>query len=62
MPVLLGLTKEITMEEVLFTPAKLRAFKDAYAKCTGDTFTFEDNLFLKDYAGYLIEYLDTRFA
>ena len=50
------------MEEVLFTPAKLRAFKDAYAKCTGDTFTFEGNMFLRDYAKYLIEYLDTRFA
>ena len=35
-------------------------FKKAYQACQGDRFTFDGNEFLKAYAKYLIEYLETR--
>ena len=45
---------------VSFTPAKLKRFKQAYDKCEkGKTFLFENNEYLREYAGYMIEYLET---
>jgi hypothetical protein len=49
------------METITFTPEKLVAFKTAHKACTGESFWFEDNQFLKKYAGYLIEYLEMKF-
>ena len=39
---------------------KLGQFRRAYKACKGDSFTFEGHEFLKDYAKYLIEYLETQ--
>jgi len=45
---------------ISFTPEKLKQFKQVYAKCEkGKTFVFENNEYLKEYAGYMIEYLET---
>ena len=44
-----------------FTRERFNRFKEICASCDGDVFTFENKLFLKDYACYLIEYLSTCF-
>ena len=44
-----------------FTQERFERFKKAFAACEGDTFTFDNKLFLKDYAKHLIEYLSTKF-
>jgi hypothetical protein len=50
------------INKVTFDPKNLRLFKKAYAKCAaGETFVFEGNEYLKEYAGYLIKHLETVF-
>lgn len=48
------------MKTITWTPEILRHFKSAYHACKGDTFWFDKHEFVKDYAKYLIEYLDER--
>lgn len=48
---------------VSFTPYKLVRLKKAYEQCEPHkTFIFEGNEYLKEYAGYLIQYLDSVFG
>lgn len=49
------------MVAITWTTYKLKRFKHAYAECTTDRFVFEGHEFLKDYAKYLIEYLEREF-
>lgn len=48
-----------------WTPEMLRRFKLAYGKALPkgkeSTFEFDGNLFVVGYAGYLIDYLESRF-
>lgn len=49
------------MKTIVFTPSMQRRFKAAYeeAKVQGkETFTFDGNEFLLDYAKYMIEYME----
>jgi hypothetical protein len=50
--------------EVVFTPEKLKRFKEAYQiaadKCV-DIFVFDGNEYLTSYAKYLVEYLENKF-
>lgn len=39
---------------------KLEEFKKLYASCTEDVFVFEGHEFLKSYAKYLIEFLESK--
>ena len=48
------------MAVINWTPKKLKRFKRAYHKATTETFVFEGHEFLKDYAKYLIQYLETE--
>lgn len=48
------------METVTFSREKLVRFKWAYDHCTGESFWFEDNQYLKAYAKYLIDFLDSK--
>jgi hypothetical protein len=48
-----------------WTVSKLKRFKKAYKAATKlgvDSFEFEDNIFVTNYAKYLIEYLAQRFG
>ena len=38
----------------------LRRFKKAYEACETDQFTFDSNLYVKAFAKYLIEYLESK--
>jgi hypothetical protein len=50
------------MITVTFTANKLKAFKKAYKKAKPkEVFVFEGNEYLKEYAGYLIQYLEPKF-
>jgi hypothetical protein len=46
---------------VSFTPYRLKRFKKAYSECKAGTFMFEGNEYLKEYAKYVIQYLDIMF-
>jgi hypothetical protein len=47
---------------ISFTKEKVEEFKKAYASTLdGGTFMFEGKLVLKDYARYVIEYLEGKF-
>lgn len=47
---------------ITFTQAKLKAFKALYEKTPPrQTFMFEGREILKEYAKYVIEYLETQF-
>lgn len=48
---------------VSFTWYKLQRFRKAYEACEpGKVFVFEGNEYLKEYAGYLIQHLETVFG
>lgn len=50
------------MNMIMWTAEKLKQFKKKYAATKdGENFTFDENLFVKSYAKYLIEHLDERF-
>ena len=50
-------------EMVSFEATSLPALKEAYEKCApGEVFIFEGHELLKEYARYLIEYLEMQFA
>lgn len=44
-----------------FTQERLKRLKKKYAENDGNTFMFEGVELYRDYAGYLIEYLETIF-
>lgn len=47
---------------VEFNQQKLERLKKAYAKAgKGEVFVFEGNKYVKEYAGYMIQYLETVF-
>ncbi len=46
---------------ITFTREKLKRLIRCYNKCTTETFMFEDNEYLKEYAKYLIQHLKTVF-
>ena len=48
------------MNTVNFTYHSLQKFKTAYRACTAETFIFEGNEYVKGYAKYLIQYLETK--
>lgn len=51
--------------EMRWTPEMLKRFKRAYnqaVKDNADVFTFEGNAFVRDYAKYLIEYIEGEFG
>jgi len=48
-------------EYMNFTQERFERFKKTFAACDGDTFTFENKPFLKDYARRLIESLGKHF-
>ena len=53
----------IKQNYVVWDRAKLERFKVAWAKAPGDkdaSFTFEGNEFVKSYAEYLIEFLESK--
>ena len=46
-----------------FTAESIPALRSAYEKCApGEVFMFEGHELLKEYARYLIEYLEMQFA
>ena len=47
--------------KVSFNAQTLKRFKKAYEACTDETFEFEGNAYVKDYAKYVIEYLENKF-
>ena len=47
---------------ITFDIAKLKQFKKAYNLATEEVFIFEGQEFLKSYAKYLIEYLETKIS
>lgn len=50
------------MEYIQFTPEKFKAFKKLYEKTAANqTFMFEGREVLKEYAKYVIEYLELKF-
>jgi hypothetical protein len=50
------------MDYIEFTPEKLKAFKKLYEGTeAGKTFMFEGKEVLKEYAKYVIEYLEPKF-
>jgi len=50
------------MNYINFTPKKLAEFKKLYERTEkGGVFLFEGKEVLKEYAGYLIEYLENQF-
>ena len=48
--------------DVIFTPAKLIEFEKVYKSTPKKVFIFEGQKYLKEYAKYLIEFLDERFG
>ena len=53
---------EPSPEMVSFDRKKLKRFKKAYNECKGDVFTFEGGDYLKEYAKYVIQYLEMKFG
>ncbi|MFA6971809.1 MAG: hypothetical protein WC208_10460 [Gallionella sp.] len=49
------------MDTLKFTPAKLKKLKKEYEACNSGTFSFEGHILVKEYAKYLIEYLEGEF-
>lgn len=45
---------------ITWTRPMLERFKTAYANTTADLFIFDGNTFVKEYAKYLIEYLEEK--
>lgn len=51
------------MDYIQFTPEKLKEFKKLYERTEkGATFVFEGKEVLKEYAKYVIEYLEGKFG
>lgn len=51
--------------EIIWTPEMLERFIRSYRSAVADnldTFTFDGNEFVREYAKYLIKYLDMTFA
>lgn len=54
----------MTHDSIEFTPAKFKAFKEAYTAAEKEgkkTFSFDNKAFVTNYAKYLIEYLAPKF-